>query len=126
MAYGLSSALDSQLVTDHAVTLTAVTPATTYHYQVVSRDLAGNETASGDNTFTTYATPDLEVINLSASGPFISGGSIVVSWADTNVGPGATFTYWYDQVIVTNVTTGQTLLLPTAWRSTRPPSSRSA
>jgi chitodextrinase len=52
--YGLV-AVDSNLVTDHAVTLTFpnVSPNTTYHYTVKSADASGNESTSGDNTFTT-------------------------------------------------------------------------
>jgi hypothetical protein len=109
-AYGLSSGLYSQSVTAHGVTLYSLNPLTTYHYRVHSRDQAGNETISGDNSFTTFAAPDLQVTNLSVTGSLISGGNLLISWADTNSGLGATFSYWYDQVIVTNSATGQTLL----------------
>ncbi|MGA2660493.1 MAG: CARDB domain-containing protein, partial [Verrucomicrobiota bacterium] len=109
-AYGLNSALDSQLATAHGVTLDNLSPLTTYHFRVHSRDQAGNETISGDNSFTAFAAPDLQVTNLSVTGGLVSGGNLLISWADTNSGSGATFTYWYDQVIVTNSTTGQTLL----------------
>src|SRR5208337_3465193 len=40
---------------------------------------------------------------------------VVISWSDTNAGSGATFTSWYDQVVVTNTTTGQTLLNTTVY-----------
>jgi hypothetical protein len=109
-AYGSSSGLDSQLVTAHGVALYSLNPLTTYHFRVHSRDLAGNETLSGDTSFTTFAAPDLQVTNLTVTGSLVSGGNLLISWADTNSGSGATFTYWYDQVIVTNGTTGQTLL----------------
>jgi hypothetical protein len=109
-AYGLSSGLYGQLVTTHGITLYNLNPITSYHYRVRSRDLAGNETISGDNTFTTFAAPDLQVTNLVVTGNLTSGGNLLISWTDTNSGSGATFTSWYDQVMVTNSTTGQTLL----------------
>jgi hypothetical protein len=108
-AYGLNSGWANQWVTVHGVTLYNLAPLTTYHYRVHARDQAGNETVSGDYTFTTYAAPDLQVTNLSVSGDLISGGNLLLSWGDTNAGSGATFTSWYDRVIVTNSTTGQTL-----------------
>ena len=40
-AYGTTSALVSVLSTAHAVNLTGLTAATTYHYQVLSRDAQG-------------------------------------------------------------------------------------
>jgi hypothetical protein len=110
VTYGLNSGWYGQLVTSHGVTLYNLTPLTIYHYRVHSRDQAGNETVSGDNIFTTLAAPDLQVANLAASGTFVSGGAIVISWTDTNSGAGDTFTYWFDQIIVTNATTGETLL----------------
>ncbi len=114
-SYGLTTSLNSQRVKAHLLTLTGLDPDTTYHFRVRSRDLAGNETASGDYTFTTHTAPDLQVQNLAASGTFSAGGNIVVSWADTNSGAGNTYTSWYDGVIVTNTTTGQTLLNTTVY-----------
>ncbi len=51
--YGTSSSISNALVTSHSVTISGLTPATGYHFQVVSADGAGNETTSGDNTFLT-------------------------------------------------------------------------
>ncbi|HXK88055.1 MAG TPA: family 10 glycosylhydrolase [Phycisphaerae bacterium] len=53
-AYGTLTPLDSNLVTNHSVTLTNLQPATTYHYRVISTNAYGNRT-SGDFTFTTAA-----------------------------------------------------------------------
>jgi hypothetical protein len=108
-AYGLNSGWNSQLVTAHGVTLYNLSPQTTYHYRAHSRDQAGNEGISGDGNFTTFAAPDLQVANLSVTGNLVSGGAVLISWADTNSGSGATFNYWYDQVIVTNSTARQTV-----------------
>jgi hypothetical protein len=65
--YGLTSAYgstvtDNSLVTSHSITLTGLSSGTTYHFRVRSADLAGNESATGDFTFTT----------VDDSAPFIS------------------------------------------------------
>ncbi len=52
-AYGLTTTLNSTLVSSHTQTLSGLTPTTIYHYRVRSRDAAGNEAVSGDFTFTT-------------------------------------------------------------------------
>jgi len=44
-------------VVTHSVLLTGLTPNTTYHYRVKSKNLVG-ETVSGDNSFTTIAAPE--------------------------------------------------------------------
>ncbi|HEY9510213.1 MAG TPA: CARDB domain-containing protein, partial [Verrucomicrobiae bacterium] len=110
LAYGTSTPLYNQLIQSHALTLTGLAPTTTYHFRVRSHDLAGNETVSADQSFTTLAAPDLQAQNLAATGTFVSGGNIVITWNDANTGSGATYTSWYDQVLVTNITTGQALL----------------
>jgi len=55
-SYGSSTETDSNLVTSHSVDLAGLAADTGYHYQVVSRDEAGNEALSGDNTFLTPLT----------------------------------------------------------------------
>ncbi len=108
-AYG-ATAYGPAAVTNHAVTLNNLTALTTYHYRVRSADAAGNTTVAADATFTTLAAPDLLVTNLTATGVLQSGGGITIAWADTNAGPVATYNYWYDQVVVSNRTTGAQLL----------------
>ena len=51
--YGNSTALDANLVTSHSTVLTGLSQSTTYHFRVKSADTSGNESTSGDNTFTT-------------------------------------------------------------------------
>lgn len=57
-SYGSTTALDTSLVTNHSVAINGLAAATTYHYRVLSRDVAGNLATSGDNTFTTQTPPD--------------------------------------------------------------------
>lgn len=54
-SYGLQ-ATDSTVDTSHSVSLTGLTPSTTYHYQITAVDQSSNTTVSTDGTFTT-ATP---------------------------------------------------------------------
>ena len=54
-SYGSLSPLAAGLVTSHTVTLGGLTPATVYHYQVLSRDGSGNAGSSADLSFTTTA-----------------------------------------------------------------------
>jgi hypothetical protein len=54
-AYGLEKKTTTY-VTSHSLTLTGLTSETTYHYQVKSKDSAGNIRTYTDKTFTTLAT----------------------------------------------------------------------
>ena len=52
-AYGSTTMLDSSRVTAHSVLVSGLTVSTTYHYRVLSRDIAGNLTTGSDGTFAT-------------------------------------------------------------------------
>ena len=57
--YGQGSPLQdtgASMTTDHKVTLTGLTPGTTYHYRLRSRDAAGNLAQSQEVIFTTSGT----------------------------------------------------------------------
>ncbi len=56
-AYGSSSPLNTTLVTSHSVVLSSLQANTVYHYRVLSRDAAGNASASGDFAFPTLSAP---------------------------------------------------------------------
>lgn len=56
-AYGTAGSLDGVLSTNHAVVLTDLTPGTTYHFRVTSKDAAGAEATSEDFVFTTATGP---------------------------------------------------------------------
>ena len=51
--YGSSTVLNTSLVTSHSQALQNLSPLTTYHYRVKSKDAAGNLTVSQDYTVTT-------------------------------------------------------------------------
>ena len=55
-AYGMTTALDTSLVTSHSQTLSGLIVSTLYHFRVKSRDAAGNLAMSGDFTVTTLLT----------------------------------------------------------------------
>ncbi len=54
--YGQSATLDTTFRANHSVALSNLTPDTVYHYQVVSKNSAGDSTISTDYTFTTSAS----------------------------------------------------------------------
>ncbi len=67
---------DGTLDTSHSITLTGLTPDSTYHYQVTSADGSGNSTTSVDLTFDTLIIPsdpsgivsdDFSSLNLNAN-----------------------------------------------------------
>lgn len=62
--YG-SPVSNSTLVTGHSIALNGLSPATTYHYRVSSRDAAGNSASSGDYTFTTTTAPVMSIGSVS-------------------------------------------------------------
>ena len=52
-SYGSTTASDTNMVTSHSVTLSGLSPSTTYHYLAVSLDKAGNKATSLDWFFAT-------------------------------------------------------------------------
>ncbi|MCX8173466.1 MAG: fibronectin type III domain-containing protein [Thermoplasmata archaeon] len=67
-------------VTFHTVVLTGLTPSTTYHFRVSSKDASGNTAESDDYTFTTTqadTTPPV-ISNVAVSG--ITMTSAIVTW----------------------------------------------
>jgi hypothetical protein len=78
-SYGSSSSLDTSLVQNHSVTISNLSRKTSYHFQVVSKDGAGNIANSIDQTFTTTArlTKTPKITNVSAT-----AGSVVLAWTN--------------------------------------------
>ncbi len=97
-AYGLSTALNSTLLTAHVQLLNGLSGATVTHYRVRSEDAAGNLAVSNDSTFTTLPIVDVTppVIGPISAVPFVS--SATVSWttdevSDSQVDYGLTAAY---------------------------------
>jgi len=61
VAYGSVTPLDSSLTSSHSQTLNGMSPSALYHYRVRSKDTAGNQTLSGDATFTTLAIQNFDL-----------------------------------------------------------------
>ncbi len=81
-SYGASTTLNSSLVTAHGATLSGLQASTTYNYRVRSADAAGNVAVSGNQTFTTAATPDTTgptISNLAAGN--MTQTSAVITWS---------------------------------------------
>jgi len=87
------SPLDTERVIEHLVHLTDLTPATTYHYQVMSADRADNLTVSDEYTFTTLGEVPAAVFtssNLSTSPSEVNiGETVTISVLITNAGDAA-------------------------------------
>ncbi len=89
-SYGATTTLDTNLVTSHSVLVSGLSPSTTYHYRVRSKDAAGNEKVGTDSKFTTSAVVDTQPptvpTNLAASA--VSSSQINLTWTAStdNVG----------------------------------------
>lgn len=80
-AYGSVSALDTDMTFFHSVTLTGLAADTTYHFQVMSKDAAGNLAVSSDGSFTTDPLPDTAAPVISSVGVSgIGSTTAMVSW----------------------------------------------
>ena len=81
--YGTSTTPNLALVTSHTVSLSGLTPNTTYHFQVISTTNGNATTASTDQTFATIIVPDTtppsvpQNIIANASSPT----SVVLTWS---------------------------------------------
>ncbi|MCA9324689.1 fibronectin type III domain-containing protein [Candidatus Saccharibacteria bacterium] len=90
-SYGSTTTLNTTKVTSHSVSVTGLTAGTTYHYQVVSKDAAGNSSSSADQTFTTQApAADTTAPTVSMTAPSnsstVTGTVNVTASASDNVG----------------------------------------
>jgi hypothetical protein len=96
-SYG-STASSSSYVTSHSINLTGLSPATTYHYKVVSADPSSNTAESGDFTFTTQQQsqdPEIYVFDISMQKfswwiLYRAEATITIKDTDGNVVPNAT------------------------------------
>lgn len=98
VAYGSLTTLNTAMVTSHSAVVSGLTPKTTYHYQVLSRDSSGNAAASADYTFTTTAASPLAFVQAAAS---------------ANSSPATTIS----QTFTSSVTTGNAIVAAVSWDS---------
>ncbi|MBP6963463.1 MAG: fibronectin type III domain-containing protein [Armatimonadetes bacterium] len=108
-SYGSSSQFDSALVKDHEMSITGLSPETTYHFRVKSEDGAGNIGLSGDYTFTT-GPPDNFPPIISGITVVPGANSAVVLWttdepATSQVEYGETGDYGHSTVLKTALVT---------------------
>ncbi len=123
-AYGSSSPLDSTLLTSHSRTLSGLTASTTYHFRVRSTDAVGNTATSGDNTFTTSATPDTTppiISGVTASN--ISSTGATITWAtneasSSQIQYGTTTSYGSSSTLNSTLVTSHSITLSNLIAST--------
>ncbi len=88
-SYGTSSAVNTNMVASHSVSLSGLSSGTLYHYRVKSRNDSGNLATSGDFTFTTASgsdtTPPTVSVTSPVSGATISGTVAVAATASDNI-----------------------------------------
>jgi phosphodiesterase/alkaline phosphatase D-like protein len=107
-SYGSTSTL-APLVTSHSITLTGLTPSTTYHFQVASADALGNVATSSDATFTTgvalttFPTVTTSIATGVSTSTAIFNGSITATGGADATQSG--FAYGTDSTLVSGVST---------------------
>jgi len=79
-AYSNSTAVDSNSVTSHSETLSGLVASTLYHYRVHSTNASGNETISGDLTFTTSGVPVPAPVISNVAASSITASAATVTW----------------------------------------------
>jgi WD40 repeat protein len=88
--------LDTNLVTDHTVTITGLVGNRTYEFRVLSRDECGNAAVSEIGTFTVRAV-DLQVNALQVPQEIWNDTQFDIAWQITNAG-GLPAAGWRDRV----------------------------
>lgn len=85
--YGTTTTPDNALVTAHSASLNGLAPGTTYHYQVISTDTAGNTAVSPDTIFTTApAQPPAVTGDVNGDGTvnILDLSIVLTNWEKTN------------------------------------------
>jgi hypothetical protein len=77
--YNLRKANESESVTNHTINLTDLSVNTTYHYRIKSKDSAGNQNISNDQTFTTNSDTTAPGISQTEV-EVISNTQAVITW----------------------------------------------
>ncbi len=105
-SYGAQTSTQTSLSTSHSVTLSNLSPNTTYHFRVRSADAAGNVSVSLDQTLTTASLADTQgpnaITNVSVSD--IRSNSATVTWtvpSDIPSGAPASYDLRYSTTLIT-------------------------
>src|SRR6266403_2088618 len=106
-SYGLTSQLDSTMVTSHQETLGSLKPATLYHYRVHSTDAANNAAVSNDLTFTTAADTSAPTVTSLSPTSGVIGTPVTIMGANFGAAQG-TSTVTFNGIAAT----------PTGWSAT--------
>src|SRR5690606_13688423 len=96
-AYGTSSS-SGVLRTNHSISIAGLNTSTLYHFRVRSIDASGNETISGNATFTTRAPADLPSSNVSIPALAQAGAVVPLTYVISNIGPGVANGPWQNSV----------------------------
>jgi len=108
-SYGLITASDDNLVTNHIVTLNGLASSTTFHFNVKSRDANQNEATGTDRIFRTRAKSDATLpVIFAVSAVAATPSSITVAWttnkpATSQIIFGFTISYGYATPLDTNL-----------------------
>jgi peptidoglycan hydrolase-like protein with peptidoglycan-binding domain len=89
-----STKVDGALVTSHSLTLTGLTPGTTYYFKVESADAANNITTSTETSFATTALPPVDTTAPTVSGITVTPGSTTASVVWSTNEPATSKMYW--------------------------------
>ncbi len=81
-SYSASTTLSTASSTSHSVTITGLTPATTYNYRVIGYDTSNNRANSSNNTFTTQAAFAIQ----SATSTVTSNTAATITWTTPQAG----------------------------------------
>lgn len=97
-SYGSQTTLNNDKVTNHVVIVSGLTPGTTYHFRVKSRDAAGNLAQGSDVTFSTAAPVDTTAPTISGQNCTSTATAITCVWttneaASSHVQHGPTTSY---------------------------------
>ncbi|MGD0796574.1 MAG: fibronectin type III domain-containing protein, partial [Acidobacteriaceae bacterium] len=114
-SYGSSSMLNSTLVTSHSVTLTGLTPGTTYDFDVVSANAGAMSSTSPNSSFLTTSTTSPPVITNVAT-TNVTSTSVTVTWTTDQpstslVNYGTTASYGSSSTLSTALVTAHSVTL---------------
>ncbi len=84
--YGNTTIFDTDLALTHSLTLSDLSPNTTYHYRIITGDEIGNETVTADEEFTTELSGNVSAGITDTTPPAISEvGSVSLGLTDATI-----------------------------------------